>query len=342
MRLPLSLAWPLLLAACADPSDDAGPTPEDTGSVRRDSGSSGGCAPPDPDPPATAQGHPTDGWRWQRQGPLFPDEVLFEDPDAVGYNEGALSPTLVDTGDGLHLLFMVKRGASTTLWASQSADGQAWQEPEPVTGLGEGAGSYPSLIHDGGSFTLWYGSGSIQRAESADGVAFAPGETVLRPSADGFDGLSLLYAHAVRTGAGDVALWYTGFDGARFAVGEAACDAEASACDPAAAPSLERDPAGWDNAAVAMPEVVDHAGQEHLWYGGYDTVIADPGPWRIGRRDGTSRRISLPLTDAGVEAYSTRDPAVVPWGDGWLMVYVGMGDDGRYRLVSATSDVCNR
>ena len=53
-------------------------------------------------------------------------------------------------------------------------------------------------------------------------------------------------------------------------------------------------------------------------------------------------RISLPLTDAGVEAYSTRDPAVVPWGDGWLMVYVGMGDDGRYWLVSATSDVCNR
>ena len=91
-----------------------------------------------------------------------------------------------------------------------------------------------------------------------------------------------------------------------------------------------------------MPEVVAADGETHFWYGGYDTVIADPGPWRIGKLVDGERLISLPLTESGDEAFSTRDPAVVPWGDGWLMVYVGMGDDGRYRLMSATSDVCSR
>lgn len=293
------------------------------------------CSPADADPAPTADGHPTDGWRWQRQGALFPDDVLFAGVD-VAYNEGALAPTLVDTGGGLHLLWMVKAAAGNALWASTSEDGATWSAPVPVTGLdGE---SYPSLVHDSDGFQLWVGSGSIGHATSDDGVDFTPGETVLRAGDAGFDAVSLLYPHAVRTDEG-VALWYAGFDGARFAIGEADCDAVARGCT-GAGPDLERDPDGWDNAAVAMPEVVHHAGVVHTWYGGYDTVVADPGPWRIGRLEGRERRISLPLTERGIEAWSTRDPAVVPWGDGWLMVYVGMGDDGVYRLVSATSDVC--
>jgi len=336
--LPSSLALPCamftLLTACADPAGDAAGSGDDT--AADDTGGEGrACSPPDADPDPTADGHPTDGWRWQRRGPLFDDDTLFGGSPA-GYNEGALSPTLADTGDGLHLLWMVKTGAGTTLWASGSDDGEAWSAPEPITGL-EGE-SYPSLLHDGAGFQLWVGSGSIGHASSSDGVAFTMGETVLRAGETGFDAVSLLYPHAVRTDDG-ISLWYAGFDGARFAIGEADCDATATTCT-GAGPELERDPEGWDNAAVAMPEVVHHAGQIHTWYGGYDTVIADPGPWRVGRLEGGERRISLPLTASGAEAWSTRDPAVVPSRDGWLMVYVGMGDDGAYRLMSATSDVC--
>jgi len=323
-----------LLAACTPPKSDGdttGPGADDTaGAGDRD------CSPPDAEPVPTAEGHPTDGWRWQRRGPLFDDGTLFAG-GTPAYGDGALSPTLVDTGDGLHLLWMQQEATSSTLWASRSADGSSWSPPEPVTGLdGE---SYPSLVHDGERFQLWVGSGSVAHATSDDGVAFTPGETVLRPGDAAFDTVSLLYPHAARTDAG-IELWYTGFDGARFAVGQAACDATATACT-GAGPDLERDPEGWDNTAVAMPEVVHHGGDVHTWYGGYDTVIANPGPWRVGwlGPDG-QRLLSLPLTDSGTEAFSTRDPAVVPWGDGWLMVYVGMGDDGIYRLASATSDVC--
>lgn len=326
-RPTLTLA---LLAACTDPGEDARVPADDSADPGQ------GCAPPDADPAPTAGGHPTDGWRWTRAGALFGDDTLFGG-QAVGYNEGALSPTLVDTGSGLHLMWMVKTGAGTTLWASTSTDAETWTAPQAVTGLdGE---SYPSLLHDGVGFQLWVGSGSIAHATSTDGLAFSRGETVLRAGDAGFDAVSLLYPHAVQGDAG-IELWYAGFDGARFAIGEADCDATATTCT-GAGPILERDPSGWDNAAVAMPAVVHHAGTTHTWYGGYDTVIADPGPWRVGRLDAGQRRISLPLTEGGIEAWSTRDPAVVPWGDGWLMVYVGMGDDGVYRLVSATSDVCS-
>lgn len=333
---PRRLLLPLALAACTDAGDDAKAKGEDTGIADDAGDTERDCGPPDADPVPTADGHPTDGWRWVRRGPVFDDDTLFDGVD-VGHNEGALSPTLVLTGAGLHLLWMLQNGAGTSLWASTSADADTWTGPVPVTGLdGE---SYPSLVHDGAGFQLWVGSGSVGHASSSDGLAFTAGETVLRPGAAGFDAISLLYPHAVQTEAG-VELWYTGFDGARFAIGQADCDATATTCT-GAGPVLERDPEGWDNAAVAMAEVVHHGGQIHTWYGAYDTVIADPGPWRIGRLEEGARLVSLPLMDTGPEAWSTRDPAVVPWGDGWLMLYVGMGDDGVYRLMSATSDVCS-
>ena len=297
------------------------------------------CAAPDASPEPTAAGHPTDGWRWERRGPLLSDDILYGDDADIAYSEGAIAPTLVDTGAGLHLLFLLKQGTGTTLWASTSPDAVAWSAPTPVTGLGADGTSYPSLVHDDG-FRLWYGSGSIAWATSDDGFDFTPRETVLRAGDAGFDSLSLLYPHALATESG-IRLYYTGFDGARYAIGEADCDPEATACT-GEGPLLEHDPDGWDNTSVGMAEVVRADGETHFWYSGYDTVIADPGPWRVGKLVDGERKLSLPLTESGDEAFSTRDPAVVPWDDGWLMVYVGMGDDGRYRLMSATSDVCSR
>lgn len=294
------------------------------------------CAPPDADPAPTADGHPTDGWRWAPQGPLFADR-----PGVAPY-DGDIAPTLVDTGSGLHLLFNQQEGITQSLWASTSVDGVTWTEPVPVTGLGDDV-AYPSLVYRDGVFHLFHGSGSVAYATSTDGIAFTPGDTVLRTTDAGdFAVWSLLYPHALVADDGTVELWYAGFDGARYAIGSATAAAPGA---PASGGTLqlERDPDGWDNTSVAMPEVVDHGGTRYVWYGGYDTVIANPGPWRVGmlHPDTGERLLSLPLGAAGVDAWSTRDPAVVPWGDGWLMVYIGMGDDAIYRVLSATSDVCS-
>ena len=315
----------------ATDSGAARPGTTDTATEPRD------CDAADPNPPDTREGHPADGWGWEKQG------ALFEDTASVSPGDGDLAPTLVDTGSEFVMVFARKRGTEQGLWMSTSTDGISWTPPESVTGIDAGSIEYPSLVFADGQFHLWHGSGSIAYAESTDGRNFVPGDTVLRPGdAGAFDGVSLLYPHAIQTQTG-IQLFYTGFSGARFAIGTTESDVPGA---PFASGTLllEHSSDGWDNTSVGMPEVVvDSSGVQHFWYGGYDTIIADPGPWRIGRYDFETgeRRVSLPLSEAGVDAWSTRDPAVVPHGEGWLMVYVGMGDDGVYRLARATSRVCN-
>ena len=165
MRRVLALS---LTVACGGSTPALGPEPAPD------------CAAPDASPAPTAAGHPTDGWRWERRGPLFSDAILYGEDADIAYNEGALAPTLVDTGAGLHLLFLLKEGTGTTLWASTSTDATAWSTPALVTGLEADGTSYPSLIHDEEGFRLWYGSGSIAWATSDDGFDFTPVETVLR------------------------------------------------------------------------------------------------------------------------------------------------------------------
>jgi hypothetical protein len=318
----------LVLAAC-NPGDDTGPTTHagETG----DTAQPRDCQPAEPEPEPTREGHPSDGWRWTKLG------ALFEDGDALGYNEGDLAPSVVDTGAGLHLLFTRKLGVDQRLWASTSADGVSWTDPAPVTGLEEGSGEYASLMFEDGGFRLWYGSGTIDYATSADGVEFEHVETVVSPG----DGqLSLLYPGIVR---GDEALelYYTAFDGASFSIHKTTSEDDGETWSEGSL-ELDRDPHGWDNTSVAMPMAVQRGAARHFWYGGYDTSQTNPGPWRVGTlgEDG-QRRVSLPLAESGHDAWSTRDPSVIPQGDGWLMIYGGMGDDGVYRLMSARSDVCN-
>ena len=70
--------------------DDSG-TATDTASDRRD------CNRPQTDPEDTWEGHPSDGWDWQKHG------ALFEDTETLGYTDGDIAPSLVDTGNELVL-----------------------------------------------------------------------------------------------------------------------------------------------------------------------------------------------------------------------------------------------
>jgi hypothetical protein len=318
------------LAGCVSPGDSAVDPPGETGETgARD------CAPVDEAPEPTREGHPSDGWRWSKAG------ALFEDGEALDHGDGDLAPALVGTGGGLHLLFTRQRGSARQLWASSSADGVGWSEPVPVTGLGDESNEYPGLLFEDGLFRLWYGSGSFDYATSTDGIDFEPsGRAFGAGQEGGFDSLSVLYPHPVLE-EGGLSLYYTGYDGVAFAIGRATSQDDGQSWG-AGERLLERDPQGWDNAAVAMPAPLGRDDAPTFWYAGYDTSQTNPGPWRLGMLGaGGERLVSLPLAEGGRDAWSTRDPAVVPWGDGWLMVYAGMGDDGVYRLMSASSDVCS-
>jgi len=300
-----------------------------------DTGEPPTCTPATPG--SSAEGWPLDGWSWARQGPLLPERA----PQA---GDGDLGPDLVVVDGGLRLFFTRKQGPSHQLYTSQSSDGSSWSTPTPLTGLPEDDfQAYPAVVHTGDRYLLWYVSGGLDLAESVDGEQFtAVADEVLEGSGD-FDTLGVLYP-TVAGSEGAWELWYTGFDGQEHAIGRAtSTDGRDWQAHGAV---LARTEGGFDNRSVAQPEIHAEAGALLLWYGGYDTSRTDPGPWRVGLAaspDGSSwsrRGVSLPLDESGPDAWSTRDPTVVRWGSGWLMVYVGMGTDGAYRLLLATSDTC--
>ncbi|MBI5543679.1 MAG: hypothetical protein HY901_07330 [Deltaproteobacteria bacterium] len=360
-----ALVVPLALA-CSEPSaepPDAGPHAGADAAVVTGEGDAGGwdAAPISLDAAIPGQadaaaacvaaeqwtrdgGYLQDGWNWQKRGLVWPAQPT---PDSY---DGDLAPALVEAEGALHLLFTRKTGLVHRIWHATSIDGEVWTAPAQVSGLaGDTMIAYPSVIHEPGRFMLWFDNGRIDFAQSVDGLLWTMAASgALDRGAEGtFDSLGVLYPCVVSNGAAGYTLWYSGLDGVTGAVGRATSgDGKSFTRDPTTA-VLEHGPAGsWDNRAVTQPCVVRSAGRYLLWYGAYDTSKTDPGPYRVASAESadgvawTRRGVALELAPSGPDAYSTRDPAVIRWRGGWLMVYAGLGDDLRYRLLRATSQAC--
>jgi predicted GH43/DUF377 family glycosyl hydrolase len=292
------------------------------------------CVPVDPDPGLTSEGHPADGWGWSLGTSVFADH-------GASAGDGDLAPALATTDDGLLLLFARKNGLEMQLMRARwTVDG--WSDPEPVGDIPPSFALYPALAEDDAGYRLWVGSGSFDAWSSADGDAWRLDQAgVLRAGGD-FDSLSVLYPSVARDGA-EWRMLYTGFDGRTYAIGEAVSDDGLEWSKRGAVIELRVD--AWDNTAVAQPALVQGDSGWWSFYGGYDTSLTDPGPYRIGvAREGVGWEpvgVSVPLGGPGaLDAWSTRDPAVVRTGEGWRMVYAGLGEDGVYRLLEASSDSC--
>jgi predicted GH43/DUF377 family glycosyl hydrolase len=326
-----ALAFAALAVACGSSTDDVGPPP-----------GAPACASVAGDGALGPSGYPLDGWAWEKLGPLA-------DMPEPAIDDGDLSPALVVVDARIHLFFARKRGLEHRIQHAVSDDGRVFDSATPVVGLGAGTMlAYPTVTHDGTRFRMWFASGSIDYAESYDGVAWVGLTTgVLRLGpADGFDQWGVLYPSVV-VGDTDIALWYTGFDGLQYVIGRATSQDGRSFVRTPSVPVLAAGRASdFDNRSVAQSNVVRTDRGLFMWYGGYDTSATDPGPWRIGlatSADGLTwerRGVTIDLSLDGSDAQSTRDPAVIRWQDRWVMAYSGYGSDHRYRLHLATSRAC--
>jgi hypothetical protein len=288
-----------------------------------------------------------DSWAWHKLG--LPRGL--PEPEAAG--DGVLAPAVLEDEGVLHLWYTQKtNGSPYALMHSESRDGgESFATPALVTGLGnDHMNAYPTVWREGGVFKLLFGSGSIRLATSDDGVRFTPAPTsvVLRPSFDAtrFDARSVLYpSHAPGESA---VFFFTGFDGVRLRIGRAALREDGVFVADPPRPVIDIGAGSeFDNSAAAAPHVQRVSGRWWMWYGGYDTSQSNPGPYRIGHassKDGvawTKHGVAVDLGASGTDAWSTRDPVLVASKDSggrWLMFYVGLGDDGRYRLHRAASD----
>jgi len=297
------------------------------------------CDPPDPEPNLSpSSGYPMDGWAWSDR------RHLLDPPAGAAYGQGWLDPAPVEVGGVTYVYLTLKQAAGLELWRGVLGAASI-EDLEPLEGAG---GGYASVLHEDGVFRLWYGGGVIRLAESRDGVSFVDvPDSELRPTHEAtFDSISVLYPAVVRIPEG-YALWYTGYDEQRMAIGRALSPDGKSWTRSPAEPVIVPGPASaFDNKSVAQPHVLAGEAGFLMWYGGYDTSRTNPGPYRVGlarSADGVAWEtlgVTLELAVTGTEAYSTRDPAVVGRSGAWSMLYTAMGDDGLYRVYRARSVTC--
>ena len=286
-------------------------------------------------------GYGLDGWTWHDGG------AVLELKDAASL-DGFLAPCMVATEHSLHLWATKKTGLIHRIVYTVSQDGKQFEPWSPITGLGDGdVIAYPSVLRSKRGWTMWFASGSIDRAESSDGIHWhVTHERVLTAGEPGqFDSLTVLYPYVVRDASGGYVMFYTGYDGTDFAIGEATSSdgvtwvKKGTVLKKGASDSFY-------NRSVAQASAWLGDGQRLLWFGGYDTSKTDPGPFRIGlARSLEAGRfevlgVAIDLSESGLKAHGTRGPSVVRWQGRWWMAYSGLGEDNRYRILTAWSETC--
>jgi cysteine-rich repeat protein len=289
-----------------------------------------------------------DSWAWQKGG------VLFENPPNVtgGPNCGTCdgAPALVNVNGTLHLFFArlpATGGYSRKLHHATSTDGVAFSTPVQVTGLSGSSQVDPTVVWDGSLFRLWYLEGSkISHATSPDGATWTMVQSDVLPKGPtgAFDQALVRYPTVLPDDAGGWTLWYTGATPASvYSIGRAT-SVNGTTWAKSGQVIARGTGSAFDNAAAGAPRVIPLASGGYLmWYSGYDLSRTNPGPWRIGAASSADGivwdklGVSIPLSTVGTDSRSTREPAVAPFDGGWLMIYVGLGDDGFWRLHRATS-----
>ncbi len=250
-----------------------------------------------------------------------------------------VAPSLVVFNNELWLYYSQRDGMTDTITAIRSSDGLSWSEPTVITDLSEFSDIMHMHVSIGEEGLVTHiGGGRIGIATSSDGIGWSMPDIQIVPT-DEFDTLGQLYPSLSDDGS---RMWYTGFNGQTYSIGSA--ELVNDNWTPQGPVLAAEEDSPFENRAVAQMNVLNTEDGYKAWYGGYDTSQTDPGPWRIlsaTSEDGlvwNDRQLALDLTESGEEAWSVREPSLTLWHGTLWMAYIGMGDDGEYRLKLATCD----
>ncbi len=153
-----------------------------------------------------------DGTQWVAQGTI----MQRGREDAAG----ASHPCLVMTGERWWLFFSGYDGSKdrrASVLAAVSQSGASWDRVGTVLepAREELAASHPCVLETSRIFRMFYASDDGQRvqialATSADGLSWDRRGTILAPSGEGPDGLSVHAPCVVRLHDGSLRMWYSG------------------------------------------------------------------------------------------------------------------------------------
>jgi len=209
---------------------------------------------------------------------------------AGGFDDSGTSMgCLVTRPDGARLLFYVGWNLGVTVpWRNSiglalSADADSAFEKHsraPIldrNALDPYSLSYPWVLAEGASWTMWYGSNLgwgaartdmshvIKRAESRDGITWARDGAV----ALGLRGETefALSRPCVVKEAGGYRMWYS-FRGERYRIGYAESDDGRCWTRMDQRAGIDLSSSGWDSESIEYPHVFDHAGHRYMLYNG--------------------------------------------------------------------------
>ena len=236
-----------------------------------------------------------------------------------------------------------------------SGDGIAWikdpQNPLLAPSL-PGSWDYyaveaPEVVFDGTRYHMWYtgenGRWRIGYATSLDGRIWTPLPSIAFDCglAGTWDQSHVGYLSVVETG-GELRMWYSGHDGARWRIGLASSNDGLSWTRSSNNPVLNIGPSGsWDSRDVWSPVVIQQGTTLKMWYTGWDG-----GTRRIGYAFSTDGGLSWqkhpgnPVLNTGpagsFDSHHVDDHWVVWDGTQYRMWYAG-SDGSNWRIGLATS-----
>lgn len=230
------------------------------------------------------------------------------------------------------------------------AQSEAWTRcsPDPLLPLGQpgcfdAAEVYaPSVLVEGDTTKIWYTGfdGAFAGGPTRIGFAWSTDagaswqrdcEPVLSERGSGFDAVHVEAPFVLRDAAGDLVLYYAGFDGARLRIGRAiSMDGGRSWTRSPSVPVLSGQTAWSDD--VGYKTVTYCEGAYTMWFVGLRD--GEVQPWKIGRAvsdDGifwtTSPAAPVFVGIEEWESYGTTTLDVDWVDDEWVMWYAGTGGD---------------